>query len=70
MKQVKADMSGSIWKITTTVGEEVVTGQEIAILESMKMEIPMESTASGKVHMIHKKEGDFVEEGDIILELE
>lgn len=70
MKQVKADMSGSIWKITTTVGENVAMGQEIAILESMKMEIPIESTESGRVHRIHKKEGDFVEEGDIILELE
>lgn len=70
MKQVKADMSGSIWKITITVGEEVIKGQEIAILESMKMEIPMESTENGKVHAIHKKEGDFVEEGDILIELE
>lgn len=70
MKQVKAEMSGSIWKITTAIGENVTKGQEIAILESMKMEIPMESTESGKVQAILKKEGDFVEEGDILIELE
>ncbi|MXV39414.1 biotin/lipoyl-binding protein, partial [Bacillus subtilis] len=44
-------------------------GQEVAILESMKMEIPIVADRSGIVKEVKKNEGDFVNEGDVLLEL-
>ncbi len=70
MGQIKTTMAGSVWKILVEVGDEVVSGQEVVILESMKMEIPIESEADGKVKAIVKNEGDFVDDGEVILELE
>lgn len=70
MKKIAANMSGNLWKVLVATGEEVSKGQEIAILESMKMEIPIEANDSGKVSLIHKNEGDFIDEGEIIMELE
>lgn len=70
MKEIKANMAGNIWKILVNVGDEVETEQEVVILESMKMEIPIEAEEKGKVAEIKKKEGEFVNEGDVILMLE
>lgn len=70
MKEIKANMAGNIWKILVNVGDEVETEQEVVILESMKMEIPIEAEEKGKVAEIKKKEGEFVNEGDVILTLE
>jgi acetyl-CoA carboxylase biotin carboxyl carrier protein len=69
MQRVKTAMAGNVWKILVSVGDVVTKGQEVAILESMKMEIPIESTVSGTVRAIVKEEGDFVDEGDALIEL-
>jgi acetyl-CoA carboxylase biotin carboxyl carrier protein len=70
MSQVVASMAGSVWKIVVSVGDKVEEGQDVIILESMKMEIPVASESSGVVKQIHVQEGDFVNEGDVLLELE
>lgn len=70
MSVIKTTMAGNVWKILVAVGDEVTSGQEVAILESMKMEIPIESEVSGKVTAIVKNEGDFVDEGEVLVELE
>lgn len=70
MSQVVASMAGSVWKIAVSVGDEVGEGQDVVILESMKMEIPIAAESSGVVKQIHVQEGDFVNEGDVLLELE
>lgn len=70
MKQVVATMAGNVWKIVVAVGEQVEEGQDVVILESMKMEIPIAAEASGTVQEIHVQEGDFVNEGDVLLTLE
>ncbi|MFA8440067.1 acetyl-CoA carboxylase biotin carboxyl carrier protein subunit [Pueribacillus sp. YX66] len=70
MKEIKANMAGNIWKILINVGDEIEAEQEVVILESMKMEIPIEAEISGKVVEIKKNEGEFVNEGDVILTLE
>jgi acetyl-CoA carboxylase biotin carboxyl carrier protein len=69
MQRVKTAMAGNVWKILVSVGDVVTKGQEVVILESMKMEIPIESTVSGMVRAIVKEEGDFVDEGDVLIEL-
>ncbi|MGM0837390.1 MAG: acetyl-CoA carboxylase biotin carboxyl carrier protein subunit [Bacillota bacterium] len=70
MKKIEASMAGTIWKILVGVGDEVTAGQTVIILESMKMEIPLEAAVDGKVSSINAAEGDFVNDGDVLLELE
>jgi acetyl-CoA carboxylase biotin carboxyl carrier protein len=70
MSQVVATMAGNVWKIVVSVGEQVEEGQDVVILESMKMEIPIVAETSGTVKEIKVQEGDFVNEGDVLIELE
>jgi len=70
MSKVISSMAGTIWKIVVKEGDQVQEGQEVVILESMKMEIPIEAEASGTVKEIKVNEGDFVNEGDVLLEVE
>jgi acetyl-CoA carboxylase biotin carboxyl carrier protein len=69
MSQVVATMAGNVWKIVVSVGEQVSEGQDVVILESMKMEIPIAAETSGTVKEIKVQEGDFVNEGDVLIEL-
>ncbi|WP_111645659.1 acetyl-CoA carboxylase biotin carboxyl carrier protein subunit [Paranoxybacillus vitaminiphilus] len=70
MSQVVATMAGNVWKIVVSIGEQVTEGQDVVILESMKMEIPIAAETSGTVKEIKVQEGDFVNEGDVLIELE
>lgn len=70
MSLVTAIMAGSVWKINVNIGDEVKEGQEVIILESMKMEIPISAETEGIVKKINVAEGDFINEGDPIIELE
>lgn len=70
MKQIRSTMAGIIVEIPVKTGQMVAEGSEIALLESMKMQIPVLATASGKVSQVHVVSGDFVNEGDPILTLE
>lgn len=70
MSEVKASMAGNVWKINVQVGDEVSAGEDVVILESMKMEIPIAAEASGTVKEINVNEGDFVNEGDVIAVIE
>lgn len=67
--KVISNMAGSIWKVNVNQGDKVSVGQEVVILESMKMEIPITSENEGEVAEILVNEGDFVNEGDSILVL-
>jgi acetyl-CoA carboxylase biotin carboxyl carrier protein len=70
MKQLTASMAGIIVQILVKPGDVVTDGMEVAIFESMKMQIPVTSNVSGKVSKIHFAIGDFINEGDVILSLE
>ena len=70
MATVKASMAGTVWKIVVTEGEKVTAGQDVAILESMKMEIPIATEEDGVVTKIIANEGDFINVDDDILEIE
>jgi acetyl-CoA carboxylase biotin carboxyl carrier protein len=67
---VRSTMSGSLWKVVVTVGDQVEEGQEVAILESMKMEIPIVSDVSGIVEAIVKSEGEFVQEDEVVVKIQ
>lgn len=68
--QVCAHITGTVWKIKVAVGDVVEEEQAVAILESMKMEMPVEAPQAGKVAKILVEEGQAVEEDDVLLELE
>jgi acetyl-CoA carboxylase biotin carboxyl carrier protein len=65
-EEVVAEMVANVWKVVVSVGEEVEEGDTICILESMKMEIPVEATEAGKVSKLNVSEGGVVQEGDVI----
>jgi acetyl-CoA carboxylase biotin carboxyl carrier protein len=66
---VNAHITGTVWKIEVKVGDVVSEGQTVAILESMKMEMPVESTTAGTVISVLVKEGASVEEGAPLVEI-
>jgi acetyl-CoA carboxylase biotin carboxyl carrier protein len=70
MAQVEAHITGTIWKIECAVGDQVEEGDTVAILESMKMEMPVEAEDAGTVVKILCEEGQAVSEGDPLVELE
>ncbi|CAG9613374.1 MULTISPECIES: acetyl-CoA carboxylase biotin carboxyl carrier protein subunit [Bacillus] len=70
MTKVYATMAGNVWKIVVGVGDTVEEDQDVVILESMKMEIPIAVEESGTVMKILVQEGDFVNEGDVLVEIE
>ena len=70
MTEIKASMAGNMWKIVAKVGDAVEEGEDVAILESMKMEIPIPSEVAGTVKEIKVNEGDFINEGDVIMIVE
>ncbi len=68
--QVLAHITGTVWKIEAKVGDSVSAEQTLVILESMKMEMPVEAPEAGRVSSIAVSEGQSVEEGELLLELE
>jgi len=66
---VQAHITGTIWKIEVKAGDSVEEGQTLVIIESMKMEMPVESPSGGKVESVAVTEGQAVEEGAVLLTL-
>lgn len=64
--QVEAQITGNVWKIEKAVGDAVAEGETILILESMKMEIPVEAPCAGRLAEIRVAEGQSIEEGAIL----
>ena len=67
---VLAHITGTVWKVLVQVGDAVGAEQELLILESMKMEMPVEAPVAGRVASIAVSPGQAVDEGDLLLELE
>ncbi|MDP9651579.1 acetyl-CoA carboxylase biotin carboxyl carrier protein subunit [Paraburkholderia caledonica] len=63
---ILAETTGSLWKIVAQPGEHHDAGAELFVLESMKMEIPVEAECAGTIHEYHVAEGNVVEEGQPI----
>ena len=70
MADIEAHITGTVWKIEVQVGDEVAEGDTVAILESMKMEMPVEAEDEGTVKEIVVSEGQAVSEGDTLIVLE
>ena len=70
MTEIKAELVGNVWKVTTQPGAQVAEDDELLILESMKMEIPVTAPRAGRVSEIKVKETDVVKEGQVLVVLE
>ena len=70
MERVEAPVTGSVWKIECAVGDAVEEGDVLVILESMKMEIPVEAESDGRVAELLCAEGDSVKDGQPLVALE
>ena len=69
MTDIPAHITGTVWKIEVAVGDEVDLDDTVVILESMKMEMPVEATEGGTVKEIRCQEGQAVNEGDVLVVL-
>lgn len=67
---VAAHITGTVWEIRVSVGEAVQEEQVLVVLESMKMEMPVESPSAGSVARVLVEKGQAVEEGEVLLTLE
>ncbi len=67
MTDIKAHITGTIWKIKVEVGQSIEEGDTLVIIESMKMEMPIEADDPGTVKEVLAKEGQPVNEGDVLL---
>jgi len=68
--EVKAELVGNLWKIVAEVGQQVEEDDTLMILESMKMEIPVTAPVGGRITEIRVKEGEVVQEGQVVAVLE
>jgi biotin carboxyl carrier protein len=69
MALVRSEIAGSVWKIEVSLGQSVAEGDVLLILESMKMEIPVEAPSSGVVEALHVAESEAVKEDQLLVTL-
>lgn len=67
---IKAEVTGKVWKLEAAPGASLAAGDVVMILESMKMEIPVEAPKAGKLGSLSVAEGDSVKEGQVLAKFE
>ncbi|HEX9867034.1 MAG TPA: biotin/lipoyl-containing protein [Candidatus Tectomicrobia bacterium] len=70
MRVIASPMAGTVSRLLVQTGDVVTSGQDVVILESMKMEIAVQADVDARVKAVKVSEGVFVDEGSILLELE
>ena len=70
MKRIVSNMAGVVLEFLVKPGEQITIDQDVVMLESMKMQIPVQSTVSGTGKNSKVNEGHFVDDGDVLLEVE
>lgn len=68
--QVVAHITGTVWQVEKGIGDPVEEGDVVVILESMKMEMPVEAPITGVIKELHCQTGDAVEEGAVLALIE
>jgi acetyl-CoA carboxylase biotin carboxyl carrier protein len=68
--KVLAEVAGKVWKIEARAGAQLAADEVILIVESMKMEIPVVAPRAGKLRALLVKEGEALNEGDAVAEME
>ena len=70
MNYVRSNMAGVVLEFLVKPGEQISVDQDVVMLESMKMQIPVQSMVNGMVKTLKVNEGDFVDDGDVLMEVE
>ncbi len=70
MKRIVSNMACVVLEFLVKPGEKIAVDQDVVLLESMKMQIPIQSSVDGVVKTIRVNEGDFVDDGDVLMEVE
>ena len=70
MLDIKSELSGTVWKVEVAVGDQVEEGQDLLILESMKMEVPVSAPEAGWITEILVQPNEAVQEGQVLLRLQ
>lgn len=68
--EITSEVTGNVWKIEAAVGDDLNNEDVIMILESMKMEIPVEATCAGKLIELRVNEEDPVDEEQVVAVIE
>lgn len=68
--KIESEITGTVWKIETSIGDSIEEDDVLMILESMKMEIPVLASDAGKVKSIEVAEGTSIAEGQVLVILE
>ena len=69
-EEIRAHITGVVFQVPTKPGDKVAAGDAVIVLESMKMEIPVEAPRAGSVKEIRVQEGQTVQEGDVVAVVE
>jgi len=67
--EIESEVTGNVWKVEVNVGDRVAAGDVLIILESMKMEIPIEAPVDGTVSELRVRKEDAVQEGQVVVVL-
>jgi acetyl-CoA carboxylase biotin carboxyl carrier protein len=70
MRVIASPMAGTVSRLLVQAGDAVTPGQDVVILESMKMEIAVQAEGGGRVSAVRVSEGTFVDEGSVLFELD
>lgn len=70
LQEIPAPMTGTVLEVLVAAGDNVTLGQELLIVESMKMEIPLESPSAGTVTEVLVAAQQRIEEGELVLKLD
>ena len=68
--ELESPVTGVVWKVVAPTGTPVASGNTVVVVESMKMEIPIEATSDGTVAEVLVAEGDQVTEDDLVAVLD
>ena len=68
--EVRAEITANVWQVHVAPGQSVAEGDTVVILESMKMEIPVEAPVAGTVSEVKVEPNDQIQEGDLIAVIE
>jgi acetyl-CoA carboxylase biotin carboxyl carrier protein len=70
MTTIRSEIPATVWQVNVRVGDTVEPGDELIVLESMKMEIPVVAPAAGTVSAVHVASADRVQEGDALADVD
>ncbi len=66
MARIESNVTGTVWKIERQVGDSLAAGDTVMVVESMKMEIPIEAATAGVLSKLMVAEGEAVNEGQVL----